>query len=66
MNATPKELEEFIALACESVALSLEDSPKSRMAQIYNHVGYYQGFCHAKEWIVNIDFVMRMIDLSNK
>ena len=66
MNETQKQLEERISLACESAALSLEDSPKSRMAQVYNHIGYYQGFCAAKEWITNIDFVMKMLDLSVK
>ena len=62
MNVTQKQVEEQIALACETAVL--EDFPESRMAQIHNHVGYYQGFCHAKEWIVNIDFVVRMINLS--
>jgi hypothetical protein len=61
---TQKQLEEKITLACESTVLSLEDSPKSRAMQIYNHVGVYQGYCAAKGWHTNIDFVIKMLDLA--
>jgi hypothetical protein len=63
MNEDQKSLEEKILLACEATALSLEDSPKSKAMQIYNHVGFYQGFCAAKQWEANIDLVMKMVNL---
>lgn len=58
-------LEENIRLACESSALALEDSSISRGRQIFNHVGYYQGYCEAKGWKCNLDFVMEMISLAD-
>lgn len=57
--------EENIRIACESASLSLEDSPISRGKQIFNHVGYYQGYCEAKNWKCNLDFVMEMISLAD-
>jgi len=58
------ELEQSTRLACESTALSLEDSPISRGKQIFNHIGFYQGFCAANNWPQNLDFVNEMIDLA--
>lgn len=60
-----EELEQNTRLACESTALSLEDSPISRGRQIFNHLGFYQGFCNAKNWEQNLDFVMEMANLAN-
>lgn len=60
-----KELEQNTRLACESAALSLKDSPISRGKQIFNHVGFYQGYCAANNWQINLGFVNEMIDLAN-
>lgn len=60
-----KELEQNTRLVCESAALSLKDSPISRGRQIFNHIGFYQGFCDAKGWEQNLNFVIEMSDLAN-
>ena len=59
-----KELEQNILQACQNTVEYLQDSPISKKCQIYNQIGFYQGFCASKEWSVNIDFINELEDLA--
>lgn len=61
---TQKELEQKILDACQNTVKCLQDSPISKKCQIYNQIGFYQGFCDAQEWTVNLDFINELEDLA--
>ena len=55
-----EELEASIRANLEALKLSLADSPVSFNAQVCGSIGYYIGFCHAKNWDRNLDFIVWM------
>lgn len=59
---TIQELEENTRLMVESVMLS-DDSELSKNRQVFNAIGYHQGYCDAKGWERNISFEIALVDL---
>lgn len=58
-------LEAQTIVSCQEVAKSLADSPISRTRQIFNLLGFYQGYCSAMGWEANGDLLILLCDLAD-
>lgn len=58
------DLRRDVAKVIHKMAEDLADSPLSRRTQISNQIGYYQGYCAAKNWQTAVDTVIAWMDMS--
>ena len=57
-----KILETEISVSVGGARITLADAPKSLKTQIDHAKGYYQGFCEAKGWDTDLDFVVEFLN----
>jgi hypothetical protein len=64
MKNDKQSFELEILQSCQKIAANLYDSPVSRRGQILNSIGFYQGYCAAKDWETDISLIVKCENMA--